>query len=223
MARRRMIAAPGRARGTNRGSADSISVSLTSEGKMMNPMSVPGAVFAALTAVTLSAASGLALAQQDIATPEDAAQNQETMSEQQDSATGSEAAAALDPQAREKVITEQSEDQKLSADLIGSNVMHPEHGRIGSLDSLLFDDQDKIAGGVISVGGFLGIGAKSVALSWDAFDVRPDENAVYVTLTPEQLESAPSFRDLATVEAERELERQRRLAEQQQQSSQPSY
>ncbi|MEX0808635.1 MAG: PRC-barrel domain-containing protein [Dongiaceae bacterium] len=101
-----------------------------------------------------------------------------------------------------QVIVEQEPSQTLTKDLIGADVMHAEHGNIGTLEALLFDGNDRIVGGVVSIGGFLGLGAKEVALSWDAFDVRTDENAVYVDLTKEQLEAAPSFMDRADVRAE---------------------
>ncbi|MEX2295876.1 MAG: PRC-barrel domain-containing protein, partial [Dongiaceae bacterium] len=106
------------------------------------------------------------------------------------------------PPSDEQVIVEQEANQLLTKDLIGADVMHAEHGNIGTLDGLLFDQNDQIVGGVVSIGGFLGLGAKEVALSWDEFDVRTDEHAVYIDLTKEQLEAAPSFMDRADVRAE---------------------
>jgi sporulation protein YlmC with PRC-barrel domain len=123
----------------------------------------------------------------------------------------------------EKLITEQKEQQVLSNELIGMNVLHPQGEKIGMLESLLFDEDEKIVGGVVSVGGFLGIGAKSVALSWDAFEVRKDEQVVLLDLTREQLEAAPAFKDLAQIEAEAEAERARQqMQEQTQQPMQPA-
>jgi hypothetical protein len=107
------------------------------------------------------------------------------------------------PPSDEQVIVEQQSTQTLTYDLIGADVMHPEHGNIGTLEALLFDSNDQIIGGVVSVGGFLGLGAKEVALSWDEFDVRAEEETVYIDLTKEQLQAAPSFMDRADIEAER--------------------
>jgi hypothetical protein len=107
------------------------------------------------------------------------------------------------PPSGEQVIVEQESSQTLTDDLIGADVMHREHGKIGTLEALLFDSNDRIVGGVVSVGGFLGLGAKEVALSWDEFDVRAEEETVYIDLTKEQLEAAPSFMDRADIEAER--------------------
>lgn len=132
--------------------------------------------------------------------------------------TDPESSAAAAPSA-DIVITEQEEVQVLSTELIGKEVLHPQGDKIGTLDSLLFDADQKIVGGVVSVGGFLGIGAKSVALSWDAFSVHQEEDAVLLDLTKEQLEQAPGFKSLAQIEAEREIERQQELIQQQQMNS----
>ncbi len=108
------------------------------------------------------------------------------------------------PPPQEKLIVEQQSSQVLSAELIGADVVHPQNGPIGSLDSILFDENDQIVGGVVKMGGFLGIGAKRVALSWDEFEVRPAEGLIYLDLTREQLDAAPAFKDRATLQAEQE-------------------
>jgi hypothetical protein len=127
---------------------------------------------------------------------------------------------AVTPPPSDVLIEEQETEQVLSADLIGADVVHAEHGAIGTLDSILFDEDDRIVGGVVAVGGFLGFGKKHVALSWDQFDARPEEPAVYVEVTREQLEAAPSFKDQATIRAEEEAERAQREMEMQQQQQQ---
>lgn len=125
--------------------------------------------------------------------------------------------AAVTPPSGGTLIEEQASEQVLSRDLIGAEVMHPEHGQVGRLDMILFDDQDRIVGGVVAIGGFLGIGQKEVALSWDAFDSRPEEpGLVYINMTTEQLEAAPSFKDRDTILAEREAERLQQEMESQQ-------
>jgi hypothetical protein len=134
--------------------------------------------------------------------------------------TSDEEAAAVEPGAepivQQAVIEEQRTGQMLSTDLIGADVMHAEHGRIGTLDGILFDQTGQIVGGIVAVGGFLGIGAKDVALSWDEFDVRPGENAVYVDMTQAQLEAAPEFKDRDEILAEEAAERAREDLEAQQ-------
>lgn len=108
---------------------------------------------------------------------------------------------------QQAVIEEQQSNQLLTADLIGADVFTHRDGRIGTLSGLLFDQNDTIVGGVVSVGGFLGIGAKEVALSWDQFDVRPEESLVYVSVTQVELEAAPEFKDRTTIDAEQDAAR----------------
>lgn len=141
--------------------------------------------------------------------------------------TEAEEEVAVMPPPSESMIAEQEAEQILSRDLLGADVMHEEHGQVGWLESLLFNDDDEIVGGVVGFGGFLGLGSKQVALSWDEFEVRPEEQAVYLSVTREQLEMAPSFKDRAAIEAEEaarqaELEYQQQLQQEQlQQQQQP--
>lgn len=133
---------------------------------------------------------------------------------------------AATPPPAEKVITEQSNDQTLSQELVGMEVKGPDGNAIGTLQSLLFDNDDRIVGGVVAVGGFMGIGAKQVALSWDQFEVRQDEGAVHVGLAGEQFEAAPDFKDRETQKAEEnaarmEQERKQQMQQQQQRTSPP--
>jgi len=123
----------------------------------------------------------------------------------------------------ETVIPEQEAAQTLADDLIGIPVYaavpdDTSYAEVGSIDSLLFDDEEGIVGVVVSVGGFLGIGDKWVALAYEDIDLdTPDgiPRAAYVDLSREQIENAPSFKTLATKRAEQE--RERRIQEMQQQ------
>ena len=125
-----------------------------------------------------------------------------------------------EPVVQQAVIEEQQTGQLLSEDLIGADVMSREEGRIGTLVAVLFDQNDQIVGGIVAVGGFLGVGAKDVALSWDEFDVRPEEHLVYVDMTQAQLEAAPAFKDRAAIEAEESAARAQEEFEAQQEALQ---
>jgi hypothetical protein len=81
------------------------------------------------------------------ATPKD-------QSRAKDSASASEA----------KFVPSQSEDQWVFTKFRGSDVVGPDNASIGSVSDLLFDRTGKIVGVVVGVGGFLGIGAKNVAI-----------------------------------------------------------
>lgn len=124
------------------------------------------------------------------------------------------------PVVQQAVIEEQQTNQLLSEDLIGADVLSRNEERIGTLSAVLFDENDQIVGGIVSVGGFLGVGAKDVALSWDELEVRPEENLVYVDMTQAQLEAAPEFKDRATIETEESAARAREEFEAQQEALQ---
>jgi hypothetical protein len=122
----------------------------------------------------------------------------------------------VEPVTQQAVIERQQSNQLLTADLIGANVLSRDDAQVGSLDGILFDENGTIVGGIVAVGGLLGIGAKDVALSWEQFDVRTEENLVYIDMTEAQLEAAPAFKDRDDLRAEQQAERaQQELIEQQ--------
>lgn len=82
--------------------------------------------------------------------------------------------------------------------IIGLNVTTPNNeDTIGEVNDLVIDaDSGKIRYVALSVGGFLGIGDKLVAVPWKSFQHLKDEDGdTYMTLdtTKEQLEKAPGF------------------------------
>jgi hypothetical protein len=118
---------------------------------------------------------------------------------------------ALAPVSGASFITEQSPDQWVFTKFKGTDVLGPDNANVGAVNDLLFDGTGKIAGLVIGVGGFLGIGAKNVAIDMSAFDVVPaaagnDSNnasatnandpstvKLKVAWTKDQLKDAPDF------------------------------
>ncbi len=78
--------------------------------------------------------------------------------------------------------------------LIGDPVMNSSGEKVGDLKEIMLDvSSGRIAYGVMSFGGFLGIGQKLFALPWAAVTVNTDDHAVVVDVTKEQLENAPGF------------------------------
>src|SRR5258708_24540161 len=112
---------------------------------------------------------------------------------QKDSASASES----------KFITSQGADQWLFPKFRGTDVLGPDNARIGSVNDLLFDGTGKIIGVVVGVSGFLGIGAKNVAIDTSALNAVPADSAgnandpsnvtVKVAWTKHQLKDAPGF------------------------------
>jgi uncharacterized protein YrrD len=83
----------------------------------------------------------------------------------------------------------------LSSKFVGIDVVGTDDKKIGDVNDVLFDQQGKIEAYVIGVGGFLGIGAKDVALAPSAFQLVKDNNneRLKVSMTKDQLEKAPAF------------------------------
>ena len=112
-----------------------------------------------------------------------------------------------------KFAAAQSTDQWVFSKFKGTDVVGPDSAQIGSVNDLLFDKNGKILAFIVGVGGFLGIGEKSVAIDMSAFQVIPAENAttgaggnsamsgnndptnvkLKVSWTKDQLKNAPDF------------------------------
>lgn len=105
------------------------------------------------------------------------------------------------------VITAQKDGQVLSDSYIGADVVaRSSEGveNVGKVSELLLDENDKIVGVVVDVGGFLGIAAKPVGLAWNGLSEEMSDGAVMLktSLTREELEAAPEFKTLAAVQVE---------------------
>jgi hypothetical protein len=84
----------------------------------------------------------------------------------------------------------------LSSKFVGIDVVGADDKKIGDVNDVLFDQQGKVEAYVIGVGGFLGIGAKDVALAPSAFQATKDSNnneRLKLSMTKDQLEKAPAF------------------------------
>jgi sporulation protein YlmC with PRC-barrel domain len=94
-----------------------------------------------------------------------------------------------------------------SRDLIGQTVYAPDDAKIGSISDLIISKDGKnIQGFVIGIGGFLGIGERSVALQMDKLKITPaaDGSAkLTMDVKREELVNAPAFKSLREVELER--------------------
>jgi sporulation protein YlmC with PRC-barrel domain len=62
---------------------------------------------------------------------------------------------------------EKAHDKWRSSDLVGATVYNDDGSSIGTIDNLLIGDDGKVSQAILSVGGFLGIGSKLVAVPFD--------------------------------------------------------
>ena len=104
------------------------------------------------------------------------------------------AAPAVPASGDVQILTEESDDQILVDQIVGMDVVDATGNKIGTVDNVVLDKSGKLTGLVLSAGEILGMGGKTVAISWQ--DVAAVENAesITVNLTEEQLAAAPEFR-----------------------------
>ncbi len=91
--------------------------------------------------------------------------------------------------------------------LMGSSARTSDGEEVGNIEDILVDADGSIKAVVVGVGGFLGIGAKDVAISWDQVSVvpdngngqaasathKPDDFVLRVNVTEDALREAPEF------------------------------
>jgi hypothetical protein len=118
----------------------------------------------------------------------------------------------------------QEEAQFLADDeVIGTDVVNVMDEEVGTIADLVMDQEQKLVGVVLSVGGFLGIGEKWVAIPVDEIDFPAGDQParLLVAVTEEQLTNAPDFVTRETVEAEQAAEQAQQQQMQQQQQIPP--
>lgn len=76
--------------------------------------------------------------------------------------------------------------------LIGSTVYNDQHQAVGKVSDLIISPADSVSIVVVAVGGFLGLGAKDVALSAKSFDFH-QKDVVLHDATKAALEKLPPF------------------------------
>lgn len=101
-------------------------------------------------------------------------------------------------------------------DLIGQTVYAPDKAKIGSIsDLILTKDGRSVEGFVIGVGGFLGLGEKSVAMKIDRLTMASGaDGTMQLTMDAkkEELTNTPTFKSKADQEAEKAAEQRAREA-----------
>lgn len=76
------------------------------------------------------------------------------------------------------------------------NVYDQQDNKLGEIKDMLLDREGKVQAVIVSVGGFLGMGEKDVAVSFDAVTPTQRENKFWLAMNvnKDQLRSAPGFR-----------------------------
>ena len=113
-------------------------------------------------------------------------------------------------------IVVQDANTILAKELIGQTVYAPDKAKIGSISDLILSKDGKtVEGFVIGVGGFLGIGEKSVALKIDRLKMTAGPDGSFdlaMDAKKEELTNTPTFKSKREQDAEKQAEQRRNEA-----------
>lgn len=88
--------------------------------------------------------------------------------------------------------------QMTSDELEGTTVYGPKDENVGEIDNLIVGDDGKVEKVIINVGGFLGLGEKPVAVTFDELQVLKetdgDDYRIYIDSTEENLKALPEYK-----------------------------
>lgn len=96
-------------------------------------------------------------------------------------------------------LTDEDRAALTADDLIGADVHDMNGEDIGNIEDIVVTADGQVGNVIVDVGGFLGIGARSVALAFDDLQIARDEGGmtsslrVWVDLTEEKLENMPKW------------------------------
>jgi sporulation protein YlmC with PRC-barrel domain len=94
------------------------------------------------------------------------------------------------------LMTPSTINEVYASKLIGAGVKSTQGENLGKIDELVIDPHDaRIKAAVVSVGGVLGLGAKSVAIPWDKMTMGTgaDRDTIIVAMGKDELERAPGW------------------------------
>ena len=120
-------------------------------------------------------------------------------------ATDNTATAAIDKSA----LTEMPADKISAENLIGTTVYGADDAKVGEIGDIVLSTDKKVDAIVVDVGGFLGIGEKSVAVGMEKLKFMIDKNGnryLYTNLTKAQLEAQAAY-DKSTYAQNRDKQR----------------
>ncbi len=134
------------------------------------------------------------LTQAEAATAEAAQEVGETTAEAA-ADTVSQASGSATAQAEAQVTMNAARVQ--ASDLLGADVRTADGESVGDVDEIWIDANGKVAGVVIDVGGYLGIGSDPVLLAWSDLQIHQegDDVSAVTPLTREQIEGLTSIQN----------------------------
>lgn len=113
-------------------------------------------------------------------------------------ASGSQMAFAQSGASKIDFLPKQTAEERLASNLMGVAVEDANGENIGDVNDLVIGSNGELNAIVIGVGGFLGIGEKNIAVSYETIEQKTeDDNLVVVLNTSKaELEAAPDYLDV---------------------------
>ncbi|PPD42349.1 MAG: photosystem reaction center protein H [Methylocystis sp.] len=110
--------------------------------------------------------------------------------------TGQQGATATQNLGSAQIMTTLPQHASAVSNWYDQNVYDTQDNKIGEIKDMLLDQQGKVQAVIVSVGGFLGMGEKDVAVAFDAVNTNQRENKWWLTMNAnkDQLRTAPGFR-----------------------------
>lgn len=159
--------------------------------------------FYALVAPAMTLGAGSVLAEQSAERQKQGAQNYQQGADKSDPQNAADRLGQRDQagqrgqsgmQTRSYISAVPAEGRQAS-ELMGAEVRTADDENIGSVNDLIIDKDGQVVAIVVSVGGFLGMGEKDVAIAWDNVTQTgtADEQELLIDATRDELSSAPEF------------------------------
>ncbi|MFM9940770.1 MAG: PRC-barrel domain-containing protein [Hyphomicrobiaceae bacterium] len=102
----------------------------------------------------------------------------------------------LNPAVATQFVTEQPANERLARVFLGADVQNAAGERVGDINDFLFDATGRITTVVLGVGGFLGMGEKTVGIPFNACTYGVDKDGariIAIELGKNALMQAPAF------------------------------
>lgn len=81
-----------------------------------------------------------------------------------------------------------------SSTLSGDDVVNRDGNKLGSLKEIMIDfDRGEVAYGVVSRGGFAGVGEKLFAVPWELFSLDTEAHELILDIAEDVLDNSPGF------------------------------
>lgn len=86
-------------------------------------------------------------------------------------------------------------DKKLILGVLGKDVKSSKGEDMGRIVDVIVDRSGQTLAAIIDFGGFLGVGSRRIAVSWDALHFAPANGQITLDLTRDQVKAAPEYKE----------------------------